>query len=88
MSEIEDILKDFLPLEEITEISFKKVCGFYFAYRTTDIIIKDEISSIQITPVAIIYEENGEFYLAPIDGEDKIEEIVKSFAEKCLSKKE
>ena len=84
MSEIEDLIKDFLPIEEITEINFKKVCGFYFAYKITDTILKNHISSIQIAPIAIIYEENDEIYLAPLDEENKIEEIVQNFVEKCL----
>ena len=86
MKDVNDIAKHFLDIEEIEEINFKKIYGLYFASKTTYTFINSEISSSQIIPVAIIYEENDEFYLAPLHDEDEIEEIVKNFVEKCLIK--
>ena len=86
MKDIEELIKDFVGITVINEIDFKKVCGFYFAIKTEHLIIKDEISSSEIKPVAIIYEENDQYYLAPIDDTCKTEEVVKNFVEKCLKK--
>lgn len=86
MNDIEELIKDFTGITVIKEIDFKKVCGFYFAVETAYIIIKDEISSSEIKPVAIIYEENDQYYLAEIDGTCQTEEVVKNFVEKCLKK--
>ena len=84
MKNIEEFIKDFIDLKEIKKIDFKKVCGFYFAIQTTHITIKNEISSSEIKPIAIIYEENDQYYLAPIGELDEMEEVVKNFVEKCL----
>ena len=84
MKDIEGIIKDLIDIEEVTEINFKKKYGFYFVFKTTSLIIKDEISSSEIKPIAIIYEENGEYYLAPLDDMGEKDEVVKNFVEKCL----
>ena len=88
MTDLKDIAKNLLNIEEITEIDFKKIHGFYFAFKTTYLFINDQISSSQIIPTAIIYKENDEYYLVPLHDEDKIEEIVKNLVEKCLIKEE
>lgn len=86
MKDVEKLIKEFIDMDEIEEIDFKKVCGFYFAAKTTHTIINKEITSSEIKPVAIIYEENGQYYLAPIGDADEMEEVVKNFVEKCLKK--
>ena len=86
MKDIEDLIKEFTGMTVINEIDSKKVCGFYFAIKTQQVMIKNEISSSEIKPVAIIYEENDQYYLAPIDDACKTEEVVKNFVEKCLKK--
>lgn len=80
----ETFLKDIFHIETMEEITFKKLYGFHFAFKTTHVIIKNEISSSEIKPVGIIYEENGEYYLAPIDKKVNISEVVKNFVKKCL----
>ena len=49
-----------------------------------DLFINDEISTCEIKPVAIIYEENGEYYLSHIDVIDEIEAVVKGYVEEIL----
>jgi predicted transglutaminase-like protease len=44
----------------------------------------NHIPSASIRPVAIIYEENDQYYLAPLDEPIKINEIVKEFVENIL----
>ena len=86
MKYVENILKNFINIENIEKINFKEIYGFYFAFKTTHIFIENEISSSSIKPIAIIYKENGEYYLAPLCDEAEKEEIVKNFVEKCLKK--
>ena len=41
--------------------------------------MKDSLTSAEIKPVGIFYEENGEFYLAPLDETINIEQIVEEY---------
>lgn len=79
----EEILKMF-EIQENTEIEFREVCGFTFVFMKETLIFGERISSADIKPIAIIYEENGEYYLAPLDAIDDIEAIVKKYVDDCL----
>ena len=46
--------------------------------------INNNLSSAEILPIGIIYDENGEYYFAPLHETDEIHEIVKSFVEKVI----
>lgn len=49
--------------------------------------LNDYSSSAEIRPLGIIYEESGEYYLAPIDVVDEIDEVVKEFVKQHLKNK-
>lgn len=74
----------FLELKNYTDYEFKKVYGLTFAFKREILMIKGRISSANIAPVGIIYEENGQYYLAPLDEAADINEIVKEYVEKCI----
>ena len=83
----DNILKDieeFLELENYTDYEFKEVSGLTFAFKREIIMIKGRISAASIAPVGIIYEENGQYYLAPLDKAVNINETVKEYVEKCI----
>lgn len=83
----DNILKDieeFLELENYTDYEFKEVSGLTFAFKREIIMIKGRISAASIAPVGIIYEENGQYYLAPLDEAVNINETVKEYVEKCI----
>ncbi len=80
--DIAGIFESFVKIEENHEYEFKKLYGFTFVFKKSVTCINDRISSAEIKPVGIIYEENGEYYFAPIDVIDKIEAVVKEFVEK------
>ena len=61
--------------------NFVKVAGSPLPLRRTFLMFEGKIASAEIKPVAIIYEENGEFYLAPLDKVGDIEEIIKKYVE-------
>lgn len=76
---LEEFLTELIGFDEYREYSFKKCHGMTFVFRSTFIKLNDEISSAEIKPVGIIYEENDEIYFAPLDKVDKIEPIVEEF---------
>ena len=78
---IKKLIHKALDFDEIVEYSFRKLYGFTFAFKSEYIIRNDNLTSASITPVGIIYEENGEFYLAPLYDDIEIEEVIKNFVE-------
>lgn len=83
----DNILKDiekFLELENYTNYEFKEVYGLTFAFKREIVTVKGRISCASIAPVGIIYEENGQYYLAPLDEAVNINETVKEYVEKCI----
>ena len=83
----DNILKDIENLLELkydTAYDFKEIYGLTFAFKIIVIRFRGRKSSAEISPVGIIYEENGEYYLAPLDEAANIHEIVKEFVKKCL----
>lgn len=82
----DDFLKDLFEISEDIEYEFKEICGFTFAFMTKTTIIKDKISSYEIAPVGIIYKKNDEYYFAPVDKTDNIEEVIEEYVKNCLQK--
>ena len=81
---IEEFIKDQLDITTDTHFEFQNLFGFTFVVQRKILTVRENISSAEIKPVAIIYEENDEFYLAPLDEVDKIEPIIKEFVENCM----
>lgn len=81
-----DEIKELFNIDESTSVEFRKIYGFTFAFQTRVISINDKLTSGEIKPLAIIYEENDEIYLAPLDEPVNIDRIIKSFVEKSLKK--
>ena len=76
------ILKDLEEIFNINEdmkIEFKAMCGFTFVFITRIFAINDKLSSAEINPAGIIYDENGQYYFAPLYDVNNIEEIVQEF---------
>lgn len=74
----EEIGKIF-EITQDTSIEFKKMYGFTFVFKKRIISFRDEISSAEIKPLGIIYDENGEYYFAPIHRSVNISEVVKEY---------
>ena len=79
---VKNFIHKAFNFDVIVEYDFRKLYGFTFAFKSEFISMKDHLSSASITPVGIIYEENGEFYLAPLYDDIEIEEVIKSYVEK------
>lgn len=85
-SALKKITGGLIDIDETHEYQYRKICGFTFVFKKEIISINGRISSGEIKPFAIIYEENGQYYLSPIDEVDEIEEVVKQYVEKILKK--
>ena len=81
---IEEFIEDLFTIDHESHYRFKSLYGFTFVFRETIFEFHGKISSAEIRPVGIIYEENDEFYFAPLDEIDKIEPIVKEFIDFAL----
>lgn len=81
---IKEFVEDFFDIASIEEYSFHEIYGFTLTFKKETVFIDEQIASAEIKPIAIIYEENGEYYLAPIDVVDEIDEVVKEFVEQQL----
>ena len=79
---IKNFIHDALNFDVIVEYDFRKLYGFTFAFKSEFIRMRNQLTSASITPVGIIYEENGEFYMAPLYDDIEIEEVIKSYVEK------
>ena len=76
---IQDMIGEMLNFSISHEYMFAERCGLTFVFRKDTTLINSEVASIEILPVGIIYEENGEYYYAPLHGGDEIDEIVKEY---------
>ncbi|MBQ8017814.1 MAG: hypothetical protein IJ258_06875 [Methanobrevibacter sp.] len=75
----DDFLKDLFEIREDTTFEFKEICGFTFAFMTKTTLIKDKISAYEIIPIGIIYTENDEYYFAPLDRVDYIDDVIEEY---------
>ena len=81
---MKDELLEFFSVEADREFELREICGFTFVFEKNVLKLRDEMVSAEIRPAAIIYEENGEYYLAPLYDKVKISPIVKKYVEKFL----
>ena len=85
---MEDRIKNFVydafEIEINSEYQFKKLYGLTFVFKNEMAIIKNRLSSNSLTPVGIIYEENDEYYFAPLDKRVSLNDVVREYVEKCL----
>lgn len=81
---MKDELMEMFSINETCDFEFSEVCGFTFAFKTRILTIEDKLTSASIKPVGIIYEENGEYYMAPLDETVDINEVIEEFVKRCL----
>ena len=74
--------EEFFKINQDTEFKFKDSYGFTFVFEENILRINEKISSVELKPVGIIYEENGEYYFAPLDEVGDIKAIINEFMKK------
>ena len=72
----------FFKINQDTEFKFKDLYGFTFVFEENILRINEKISSAELKPVGIIYEDNGEYYIAPLDEVGDIKAIINEFMKK------
>lgn len=75
---LEEIGRQF-EIDMDTSIEFKKLYGFTFVFKKRTVSFRDELSSAEISPLGIIYDEDGEYYFAPIHRSVNLTEVVKEY---------
>ena len=73
----------FFKINQDTEFKFKDSYGFTFVFEENILRINEKISSVELKPVGIIYEENDEYYFAPLDEVGDIKAIINEFMKRC-----
>lgn len=76
--------ENLFKINQNTEFKFKNVNGLIFVFEENILEVNEKISSAELKPLGIIYEENDEFYLAPLDEVTDIKAIIKEFVENYL----
>ncbi|WP_298521311.1 hypothetical protein [uncultured Methanobrevibacter sp.] len=79
---IQNLMEEHLNFTVKNKYLFHELCGLTFVFRREILCLNDQASSSELRPVGIIYEENNEYYYAPLHEGDEIDEIVKAFVEK------
>ena len=83
-SEIENFITDLFQMDRHDSFEFKTLYGFTFVFKRTIFEVNGNISSEELSPAGIIFEENDEIYFALLDETIKIETIVEEFVKDCL----
>ena len=73
----------FFKINQDTEFKFKDSYGFTFVFEENILRINEKISAAELKPVGIIYEENDEYYFAPLDEVGDIKAIINEFMKRC-----
>lgn len=84
---MEDKIKEFVydtfEIETDSEYQFKELYGLTLVFKNDIITIGKRISSCSLSPVGIIYEENNEYYFAPLDKSVSLRDIVREYVKNC-----
>ena len=81
--EVEDFIEDLLEIKKIGKYDFREIYGFTFVFKKKIMLFNDYNSSAEIRPIGIIYEENDEYYFAPLDEVGDIKAIINEFMKRC-----
>ena len=81
---IEEYLHDTFSIEKIAEYEYETRFGLTFVFKRELITLKNRISSCEIDPVGIIFEENGKYYFAPLHEDYEIDDIIHGFVDTII----
>jgi len=90
MDNFEKAINDIFEIESINETLFKSIKispdkTIYFAFRESQKIMFERLTSVDLKPVCFILKINKEYYWCPLNDEEFDEETVKKFALKFIS---
>ena len=82
--DIMELVKYAFNFDETVEFHFREIYGFTFVIKKSFLKLNKKVTSAEVKVAGIIFEENGEYYFAPLDKHSKKEQIIKEFVEVCL----
>lgn len=83
-NEIKNFINDIFDIDQRIEYYFHEIYGFTFVIKEEFSVIRGQVSSAQLEPIGIIYEENGNYYFAPLCGIDNFNEVIKEYVKNCF----
>lgn len=85
--EVKEFLDEMLEITNDIEYVFEKRFGLTFVFRRDITFIRDKITSAEIIPIGIIYEENDQYYFAPYMTRTRLRQLLKNLLKKKLFRK-
>lgn len=82
--DIKDFIDKIFEIKIDTQYHFKTLYGFTFVFTEETASLRGSITSSLLSPTGIIYEENGEYYFAPLDETYQIEDIIAEYVKKVI----
>ena len=77
--EIFNELGEIFKVRQDTTIELKELYGFTFVFKKRVIGFRDKGFSAEISPLGIIYDENGQYYFAPLHRSVNMNEVVREY---------
>ena len=77
--EVFNEIGEIFEVRQDTTIEFRKLYGFTFVFKKRIITFRNQVSSAEIRPLGIIYDENGEYYFAPLYRSVNINDVVREY---------
>ncbi|WP_432645303.1 hypothetical protein [Methanobrevibacter sp.] len=78
---VKKFISDMSNIKIITEYEFHELYGLTFVFKSEFFQVKSQISSVSIMPIGIIYDENNEYYFAPLVDDVDVNQVVKNYLE-------
>lgn len=82
--DVKYFIDNILEINIDTQYHFKTLCGFTFVFTEETASLKGNITSSQLSPTGIIYEENDEYYFTPLDETYQIDEIIEEYVKNLI----
>lgn len=89
MDNFEKAINDIFEIESINETLFKSIKispdkTIYFAFRESQKIMFERLTSVDLKPVCFILKINKEYYWCPLNNEEMDEKIIEEFSLKFI----
>lgn len=90
MDKFEEAMNDIFEIEYIDKTIFKSIKinpdkTIYFAFRESQRIMLEKLTSVDLTPICFILEMDGQYYYCPLNDEEIDQKVIKKFVLKFIS---
>lgn len=89
MDNFKKAINDIFEIESINETLFKSIKispdkTIYFAFRESQKIMFERLTSVDLTPICFILKMEGQYYWCPLNNEEMDEKIIEEFSLKFI----